>query len=225
MYCQQHLQWQLTVKMLFTNDFYAFPRPDWYLFNVYLTICYETCEQWTYLKTNEWTDFCANFQKRSLQQWHEIIYFRDSGGQTFKSHEAKDRFGCLVETSFSTPLGQVGFLVRYNLVGIADELLTAHFSSVKRQEYIHSFAFYLWHNCSKLSIYICSSVKNLKSQLLEEPAILSRLVPVTTIHIHLCTQTYEEYNEWLVSIKHRASSTNYLCFKLWSYVDAHRRWT
>ena len=56
---------------------------------------------WTWCFVNEWTSFDANWHNWSVVQWHETI----------KSQDHTDRFVCVAEASFWTPLCRVAFIV------------------------------------------------------------------------------------------------------------------
>jgi len=59
---------------------------------------------------NEKTDFDVIWHKWSMGQEHKTVNFEV---RRSRSHEAEDRYGGLAETSFSTLLGRVGFLLSY----------------------------------------------------------------------------------------------------------------
>jgi len=69
-------------------------------------LCYQTCE-------NKWTSCDVSWHRWSRGQGHEVINFggQEVKGQRSRSHKTEDTLGGLVDISFSTLLGRIGFLV------------------------------------------------------------------------------------------------------------------
>jgi len=76
---------------------------------VYLFVCFQTCDHDSLKQMHSF--WCKLVQVvHWARTWSDQL--RGSGGQSSRSHKAKDRVGCLVEASVSAPFSRVAFLGR-----------------------------------------------------------------------------------------------------------------